>query len=262
MNLDIAAHTLDRTTGPVHHLTWLDIGDLVSGWGAAQTATMAGAAIAVLGVAATILTTSARASREHRASLFAAALAAVADYNEGPYRIRRKDGTDAHRNAITAALSDVKSAIVHNQALLQLHARRGVADAYDRLVDAAKSEAGRHMFGAWELPAITEDKNVNLGTAYERSLTDSYQREALRVMQIDLARRWYRPWHAARYAWFLRRHLGRPALLTPPARPDTDDDTGVEGVEDVAASVLSNAPSGTPRASAMTREQQRGLAPR
>lgn len=206
------------------------VSDLFSDWGAAQTAALIAALIAVLGVAATILTTSTRSEREHRTTLFADALGAVADYNEGPYRIRRKDGTSTHRNVITAGLSDVKSSVDHNQELLRLHARKQVADAFDRYVAAAKVEAGQQMHDAWELDPITEDNQVNLsGGAYERELTEAHRAEVVRIMQIDLARRWYRPWPLIQYLQFRRRHLGqppRPTKTTPLAAPASDGAPG------------------------------------
>jgi len=161
------------------------------GWGAGQTATLLAALMAVLGVASTILTTAARARREHMATLYAQALAAVADYLEGPYRIRRKDGTPAHRNAITAGLSDVKSNIDHQQAMLQLHARSEVAELFDDFVLAAMVETGTHMHNAWLTPAITTDAEVNLKDSYERQLSEVYRNQVISIMKADLSRRWW-----------------------------------------------------------------------
>ncbi len=186
--------------------------DLFKDWAAAQTVTLTAALIAVLGVAATILTTANRTRREHRAGLYADALSAVADYLEGPYRIRRKDGTPAHRNAISAGLSDVKAAIDHSQTLLRLHAPPGVADAYDDYVDAAKREAGQQMHQAWIAPPISRDSEVNLHAAYDRTLSDRYRRQVVDVMQADLSRRWWKP--TRRYARSVGRRLGPP----PPQR--------------------------------------------
>jgi hypothetical protein len=191
---------------------------LFAGWEAAQTATLAAALIAVIGVTATILTTSARARREHKADLYASALGGVADYLEGPYRIRRKDGTSAHRNAITAALSDVKSAIDHSQELLRLHAPAGVANAYDDYVLAARVEAGGQMSQAWLVPAIKKDSDVNLHKPFDRTLSEKYRSHVVKVMQADLARRRWNPWRLARYALLLRHPLGAPLAL-PEARP-------------------------------------------
>lgn len=194
-----------------------------SGWGAAQTATLLAAALAVSGVAATILTASARSRREHRATLFAQALAAAADYMEGPYRIRRKDGSAAHRNAITAGLSDVKSAVDHSQALLRLHASNEVAAAYDALVLATKIEAGAQMHQAWLAPPVKSDAQVNLGTAYDRTLCEEYRSQAIKLMQAELARRW---WNLAARARFRRLATSLlPAPARPPAPPAGDSAT-------------------------------------
>lgn len=202
--------------------------DLFKDWAAAQTVTLTAAIIAVLGVAATILTTANRTRREHRAGLYAEALSAVGNYLEGPYRIRRKDGTPAHRNTISAGLSDVKAAIDHSQTLLRLHAPPGVADAYDDYIDAAKREAGQQMHQAWIAPPITCDSEVNLHAAYDRTISARYRRQVVAVMQADLSRRWWKP--TRRYARSVDRRLGPPpppqassAAPVPPPQPATTD---------------------------------------
>lgn len=193
-----------------------------SSWGAAQNATLIAAALAVCGVAATILTASARARREHKADLFAQALAAAADYMEGPYRIRRKDGTAAHRNAITAGLSDVKSRIDHSQALLRLHASNEVAAAFDDLVLAAKIEAGAQMHEAWLAPPTETDAQVNLETAYDRTMCEKYRNEAIALMQAELARRWWNIAARARFAKLSRSTLPAPSRPSSNAVDDLD----------------------------------------
>lgn len=194
--------------------------DLFKDWAAAQTITLTAAIIAVAGVAATILTATSRARREHRAGLYADALSAVGNYLEGPFRIRRKDGSAAHRNMISAGLSDVKATIDHSQALLRLHADRGVADAYDDYVAAAKCEAGKQMHEAWLVTPITEDKEVNLGTPYDRTLSDKYRKQIVDVMQADLARRWWIP--SRRYSRSVSRRLGTPVPLRSPLNDNPD----------------------------------------
>ena len=186
-----------------------------SGWGAAQNATLIAAGLAAIGVALTILTASARSRREHKANLFAQALGAAADYMEGPYRIRRKDGTPVHRNAITAGLSDVKSRIDHNQALLRLHATEEVSKAYDALVSAAKVEAGEQMVEAWNMPPTLSDADVNLGNGYDRTLCEQYRGQAIKLMQAELGRR---RWNLV--AWCRFRKLANKMLPTP-TRPQT-----------------------------------------
>lgn len=209
--------------------------DLFKDWAAAQTVTLTAAVIAVAGVAATILTASSRARREHRAGLYADALSAVGNYLEGPYRIRRKDGSASHRNTISAGLSDVKATIDHSQALLRLHAERGVADAYDDYVAAAKCEAGQQMCDAWRVPPISQDQEVNLNNPYDRTLSHRYRGQTVDVMQADLARRWWKP--SRRYARAVGRRLGAPPPLdgmagqAPPGRLPHSDPAGAAADE-------------------------------
>jgi hypothetical protein len=173
--------------------------ELFDGFTWTQAGTILAALIAITGVAATITTNAARARRDRLADLYAAALHGVSDYLEGPYRIRRKDGSAENRHAITMTLSDTKSAIDHSQALLRLHARAGVADAYDAYYAAAKAEAGHQMHEAWKVPAITADAEANLNVAYPRDQSDPLLKKVLEVMQADLAWRWWRPSSRRRY---------------------------------------------------------------
>lgn len=158
-------------------------------WG--NLATLLAALLAAGGVILTLLVNAARSRRDNLATLYADALGAVAEYLEGPYRILRKDSENSTRFAITSKLSDVKTAIDHNQALLRLHAREGVADAYDAYVEAAKKEAGRQMHDAWEALPVLTDSEVNLPAPLPRDVSEAARRRLLEVMQADLGRRWY-----------------------------------------------------------------------
>jgi hypothetical protein len=144
-------------------------------------------------VAATIITTSSRARRDRLTDLYADALSGVADYNEGPYRIRRRDGNADQRFDITTKLSDTKSSIDHGQALLRLHARPEVADAYDAYVRASQVEAGGQMQAAWTMPPVVTDEQVNLYNAYSRDHSMPFRERVIAVMQADLAYRWWSP---------------------------------------------------------------------
>lgn len=208
--------------------------ELFDGWGPAQAATVLAALLAITGVAITVLATSGRSRREHAASLYAEALRGVSDYLEGPYRIRRKDGTAQHRNAITAVLSDVKSSIDHSQALLRLHRPAGVAHAYDRYMAAATREAGRQMHEAWKMPAITTDAEVNLEVAYDRTLSKSFQAYVADVMEADLRRRWYRPRAAFHYQRLVRnlpQLPADPAAVADGASVDVVPETSVSSAD-------------------------------
>lgn len=169
----------------------------LGGLGAEQAATMVaavlGAAVTVLVAAATFAATQAAARRDRRARVYADALRAVSDYNEGPYRVRRRDGSAEQRAAVTGALNDVKSRIDFSQALLQLHAPTKVATAYDTLARCARAEAGAQMKEAWtKLPTAT-DAQVNLDLPYLRPQTDAARERAVAVMRASLGLRWWNP---------------------------------------------------------------------
>lgn len=183
---------------------WLD--ELFEGWGAAQTATVLAAALAVVGVVVTIFTTSKRGRREHQRTLYAEALAAIAAYLEGPYRIHRKDGSPAHRNEISSRLSDVKASIDYSKTLLELHGSRGVVLAFEAYESAAKLDAGQQMHDAWNLPPITADRDMNLFRSYDRTRADRYRQQVVEIMAADLRRSLALPWREYSY-WRLRRSL-------------------------------------------------------
>lgn len=164
-----------------------------------QVVTLAGALMAAAAVVLTLVVNARRARRDALATLNANALGAVADYLEGPYRILRKDGTASTRFAITSKLSDVKSAIDHNQALLRLHAKAVVADAYDDYVRMASREAGRQMHDAWNAEPVTTDAGVNLNVKLPREASSAGLARLCEVMQADLHWHWYRPKSWERY---------------------------------------------------------------
>jgi len=127
-----------------------------------------------------------RAARKlARATMYAHALQAVQDYLEGPYRIRRKDGTAEVRRELTQALSTVQSQINFHTAWLDVGAPRKVAFAYSALVAAARGEAGPQMIAAWAEPPILDDGAVPLGVAYPRPLSNA----ALDKVKVTMRKR-------------------------------------------------------------------------
>jgi hypothetical protein len=214
-------------TSPVHT-------SFFHGWQPAQTATVLAALIAVLGVAATLLVTSSRARRDHRADLYADALSGVADYMEGPYRIRHKDGSTAQRIAIQTKLSDIKASIDHSTELLHLHGPAPVVEAYGDYVRAAQLEAGRQMSQAWLIPPLTTDADANIGTGYPRTLAQSYREQVLKLMQAELRRRAWKPWYYIVFALAAKRQLDPPTLSEPDPGANEKSDAA-EPVEEPGA---------------------------
>lgn len=158
-----------------------------------QVITIGTALLSAAVVVITLLVNAARTRRDFFANLFAEALAAVAEYLEGPYRVLRKDGTTATRFTITSHLSDVKTSIDRYQELLRLHASRDVSDAYDAYVIVAKIEAGNQMKDAWRAKPIRTDAQVNLGTALPRTETDAARPSVVASMQSALDSPWWKP---------------------------------------------------------------------
>lgn len=180
------------------------------GWTWAEAVVVLAAVIGMAGTAVTAVLTHSlgerSARRERRAEVFAKALAAVEDYAEMPYRIRRRRGSDQARHELTDRISQVQSLIAFHQAWLHIEAPV-VAVAYDALVQAARKQAGAQMNDAWNEPLLSVDRQMNLGSAYQRDTIDTARNSCVQVMREALGHR--------RSAWRLtanRRAAGSPAL--------------------------------------------------
>lgn len=156
-----------------------------SGFGPAQWATIIAALVAALVAVAGYMLTQTRARLERRAKIFADALAAVEEYLEAPYRIRRRQATPEAREALTSALSDLQVRIAFHRAWLQVEAP-AVGQAYDILVSAARSEAGIQMTQAWNSAPLTSDTDMNLKVAYQHPDSDAERAKVIAVMRNDL----------------------------------------------------------------------------
>lgn len=126
------------------------------------------------------------ARRTANEELFTAALDAVHEYQELPYRIRRRSDVSPTTPAELAAhASDV-------QVLLDKHITRltfldpNVGDAFRELVGAVRQEAGSHLNRAWTQARIATDEDMNLGNAYPRTQTEEALKDCIRVMQSFL----------------------------------------------------------------------------
>lgn len=171
------------------HFTWDHAASLL----AAAIAAFIAVGVAVL----TYRGTQRAARRERQAAVYAEALRAVEDYLEGPYRIRRRDGSADQRAVITTFLSDVKSRHNYYQGLLRLHSPKEVADAYDHFVRETIAEAGPQMTEAWRLPPVRRDNQVPLGAGYPRTRADAAKQKVVESMRESLA---VRPWWKRRTA--------------------------------------------------------------
>ena len=157
-----------------------------SGFGPAQWSTIIAALIAALVVVTGYMLTQAQARRERRAREFADALAAVEEYLEAPYRIRRRQAaTPEAREALTSALSDLQARIALHRAWLQVEAP-AVGHAYEAFVSAARSEAGVQMAEAWNAAPLTSDTDMNLKVAYPHPNSDAEGAKVIAAMRQHL----------------------------------------------------------------------------
>ena len=172
-----------------------------SGFGPAQWSTIIAALIAALVAVTGYMVTQAQARRERRARDFADALAAVEEYLEAPYRIRRRQAaTPEAREALTSALSDLQARIAHHRSWLQVEAP-AVGHAYEAYVSAARLEAGVQMAEAWNAAPLTSDTEMNLKVAYPHPDSDAERAKVIAAMRWHL-----RPGtrSSASGAWLLR----------------------------------------------------------
>jgi hypothetical protein len=136
------------------------------------SAPVAGAAIGALGVLLGLWVNGDRAERQRRRDLHARALAAVLDYGEMPFMIRRRRSEPEQRSSERIRLSDhfskVKAEISTCQVLLAADGHQRIADSYNALVATARSIVGKEAHDAWKQEPIGEDSEMNMGSLFER----------------------------------------------------------------------------------------------
>lgn len=178
---------LTAGTSAAHHgqsffagFDWADGATVI----AAVSAALIAAIIAVIGYSIQRKIT----RRAEQATLYADAIAAVESYLEAPYRIRRKIKDPANWFAISSAISDAKTAMSHQQALLEMHAPKPVVAAYAAFSRAAIVEAGPQMTAAWAEPVVKNPRQIPLGAgnAYPRTSSDAARATLVAVMAADL----------------------------------------------------------------------------
>lgn len=164
---------------------------IFDGFGWSDGATILAATLAAL-IAAAVATIGYSIQRKisrrsERADLYGNSIGAVEAYLEGPYRIRRKTEDPNNWFAISSSLSDAKTMISHQQALIELHAPSEVAQAYQAFVRAAIREVGPHMTSAWQTVPLMRPSDVPLGTNYSRTESDSARSDLIKAMAADLS---------------------------------------------------------------------------
>jgi hypothetical protein len=131
---------------------------------------------------------------EDRRKTYAAALAAVCDYQELPYRIRRRpDSSTATRAALGTIISDIQRDLDFHSQLLELDSPE-LGRAYRSLVEKSRRLGKPYRDEAWtQLPA-NEDKAMSFPEEYRYEDDDKWtlcmerMREQLRLIPL----RWNR----------------------------------------------------------------------
>jgi hypothetical protein len=162
-----------------------------------------GAAIAFVGVLIGLRVNGDRAERQRRRELHGRALAAMCDYGEMPFVIRRRRCEPEWRSAERVRISDhfsaVKAEIATCQVLLGADGHRRIADAFSELSSIARSCVGREAHDAWKEEPISSDAEMNMGSVFER--IDAFRKELSRfeaeLAWATLPRR-HRAWRAVR----------------------------------------------------------------
>jgi hypothetical protein len=96
-------------------------------------------------------------------TLFAEAYQAATDYAEFPYAIRRRraDEPAAERIRLSEQLRQIQSKISFFQQWTRME-NNTVGQAYNLLIASLKSTAGSACAAAWNVPAISEDSEMNI----------------------------------------------------------------------------------------------------
>ncbi|TQF04398.1 hypothetical protein E6W39_21955 [Kitasatospora acidiphila] len=138
-----------------------------TGAGALTSAVVSGAVLAAA-ITATInlWLARSRSREEERARLrraFAEAFVAYTTYKELPYAIRRRHADQAadERVRLSEILREIQAQLAYHLAWTALESP-AVGRAYKNLVQHLRRTAGTAMHDAWEAPAITTDRQMNV----------------------------------------------------------------------------------------------------
>jgi hypothetical protein len=97
---------------------------------------------------------------ERRSRVYAEALLAVFEYEELPYRIRRRTAEEGSSAAIAQRINDVFERLSFYQAWMTLESP-AVGSAYLDLVKKTQAEGGPHRGNAWSHPPASNDREFH-----------------------------------------------------------------------------------------------------
>ena len=127
------------------------------------SAAVVASVLALAGVLATVAANQYLARQDRLRKDFAEALAAVERYAELPYRVLRRQTSDAEtRERLSDAIHEVQQDLLFHRSWVRVQDAHA-ADTYDALVGAARREAGQAMTRAWGTDPIASDEGMPLG---------------------------------------------------------------------------------------------------
>jgi hypothetical protein len=104
--------------------------------------------------------------RERRSKVFAEALEAIRDYQELPYKIRRRPGSDGKTRAeLGRDTGDAVSKLWYYRAWLETESAE-VSAAYRDLIAETKRDGNSYRATAWSEPVIMTDSDARLKDKY------------------------------------------------------------------------------------------------
>jgi hypothetical protein len=148
--------------------------------------------------------------RERKSKVYAEALEAIREYQELPYKIRRRpDSEGATRAALGDKTGDVVSKLWFYRAWLQTDSAE-VGDAYRDLMAQTKRNGGIYRSTAWSEPVLMKDEDAQLKDKYV------YDNKPELTLYLFAIRRELSP-----FAFLLRRSTRRRLALQRDKRSDT-----------------------------------------
>lgn len=150
-------------------------------WEAILIAAAVSAGVALLGMWQGART--ARQDRQRR--LFGEALAAVMEYREYPYIVRRR-ANESERSDISRSLSSIQGSLNRYVAILATESRT-VGAAYEELVEHTRTVAGPLIAEGWDRQPRAESTNMRVSDVDLSELqppTDAFIRAARRHLRL------------------------------------------------------------------------------
>jgi hypothetical protein len=104
---------------------------------------------------------------ERRSRIYANAISALVQFQNLPFRIRRRsDSSDATRTIVGERVRDVQETLSYHVVLLRLDSPR-VGTVFAELVRNTRKEGVRYRHDAWASPPATSDADMSLVVSYE-----------------------------------------------------------------------------------------------